>query len=362
MERVEPRTRPRQASLREHPSPNSLLANLSQREIPSLFGLRGMAALAVVIDHYSEQRGIMALFPGPFAVTLFFELSGFLITWLLLKEIDTTGRLNFRQFYARRALRLFPVFYVVWILYRAARPVPGSWATFFYMGDYYYAVHQRYSAMTIAWSLGVEEKFYLLWPFILTRFERPKLIKMLCGILVAEPIYRSLLSTLGHKPYTWFAFDCHLDAIVLGGLIALVAKDGWEPPRWMGRALTPVFALILVFALQSQQDIVTYLLGVILLSSVIRPGWFLNNRASRYLGQISYSLYLCHSATRECLWPFIASRFKHQDGGVILIAQMVMAITVASLLHHTVEQPFLRMKDRLSRSRTTIISRAFHRP
>ena len=361
MERVELRARPRQASLREQPSANSLLANLSRREIPSLFGLRGMAALAVVIYHYSEQRGIMALFPGPFAVTLFFELSGLLITWLLLKEVEKTGRLNLRHFYTRRALRLFPVFYVVWIFYRVARPFPGSWATFFYMGDYYYALHQSYSAMTIAWSLGVEEKFYLLWPFILTLFERPKLIKILCGILVAEPIYRSLLSTLGHKPYTWFAFDCHLDAIVLGCLIALAAKNGWEPPKWMAHPLTPICALVLVFALQSQQDIVTYLLGVVLLSSVIRPGWYLNNSASRYLGQISYSLYLCHSATRECLWPLIATKIDLRNAWPVFFVQVALAIAVASLLHHAVEQPFLRVKDRLSRSRTTVTSPTFHR-
>ncbi len=362
MERVELRPRPRKASLREQPLSNSLLVNLSQREIPSLFGLRGMAALAVVIFHYSEQRGILALFPGPFAVTLFFELSGLLITWLLLKEIEKTGRLNFRQFYTRRALRLFPVFYVVWILYRMARPFPGSWATFFYMGDYYYALHQHYSAMTIAWSLGVEEKFYLIWPFMLTRFERPRLIKILCGILVAQPIYRSLLSTLGHRPYTWFAFDCHLDAVVLGCLIALTAKDGWEPPKWLTRPWTPVCALVLVFDLQSQQDIATYLLAVILVSTVACPGRFLNNPVTRYLGQISYSLYLCHSAVRECLWPVVASKVAVRSVFPVFLVQMVMAIAVASLLHHTVEQPFLRIKDRLSRSRTTVTSAIFDRP
>lgn len=362
MERVELRPRPKQASLREQPSSNSLLANLSQREIPSLFGLRGMAALAVVIFHYSEQRGIMALFPGPFAVTLFFELSGLLITWLLLKEIEKTSGLNFRQFYTRRALRLFPAFYVVWILYRLARPFPGGWATFFYMGDYYYALHQHYSAMTIAWSLGVEEKFYLIWPFILMRFERSKLIKVLCGVLVAEPIYRSLLSTLGHKTYTWFSFDCHLDAIVLGCLIPLAAKDGWEPPKWLTHSRTPVCALVLVFALQAQQDIATYLLAAILVSTVACPGRFLNNPVTRYLGQISYSLYLCHSAARECLFPFIASKFEHRGMAAVFLAQIAMAIAVASLLHHTVERPFLRLKDRLSLLRTAVTSPLFQRP
>lgn len=352
MERATLPATERYTSLREQSAVSSLLTNLSRREIPSLFGLRGMAALAVVTFHYSEQRGLMAHFPGPFAVTLFFELSGLLITWLLLKEMDKTGKVNLRQFYSRRALRLFPVFYVVWILYRLARPFPGSWATFFYMGDYYYAFHQRYSAMTIAWSLGVEEKFYLLWPFVLTRVARPKLIKTLCGILIAEPVYRSFLIFIGHQPYTWFAFDCRLDAIVLGCLIALLAKDGWTPPKWISHPFTPVCALILVFALQN--DIAVYALGVLLVSTVARPTWFLNNAVARYLGVVSYSLYLCHAVAREILWPMIAPGFPLHNAAAAFIAQFVLAITAASLLHYLVERPFLRLKDRFHRAQVRI--------
>jgi len=346
----------RLASLREQSAVSSLLTNLSRREISSLFGLRGMAALAVVIYHFSDQRGLMAHFPGPFAVTLFFELSGLLITWLLLQEMEKTGRANLRRFYSRRALRLFPVFYVVWILYRLARPFPGSWATFFYMGDYYYAVHQRYSAMTIAWSLGLEEKFYLLWPLLLARIERPRLIKILCAMLIAEPVYRSFLIFLGHQPYTWFAFDCRLDALVLGCLIALLAKDGWTPPKWISHPGTPLGALILVLALQN--DIAVYALGVVLVSTVARPTWFLNNPVSGFLGVISYSLYLCHAAAREILWPLIASRFPLHNAAAAFLAQFLLALAVAALLHSLVERPFLRLKDRFHRPQPRISSPA----
>src|ERR1700744_1594875 len=91
---------------------NVLVTNLSRREIPSLYGLRGAAALTVVFYHYwLGHWKFVSVFPGPYAVTLFFELSGLLITWLLLKEIGNTGTLDRRQFYLRRVLRLFPVFY-----------------------------------------------------------------------------------------------------------------------------------------------------------------------------------------------------------------------------------------------------------
>jgi len=325
---------------------NPLVANLSQTEIPSLYGLRGLAALAVVFYHYSDQRGFPSLFPGPYAVTLFFELSGLLITWLLLKEIDETGRLDRRQFYLRRGLRLFPVFYVVWALCRLAGPFAGSWAMLFYMGDYYHALNQHYSMLTVAWSLGVEEKFYLLWPFLLTRIQPPTLIKVLYGVLIAEPVYRSALSLCGYRAFTWFAFDCHLDAIVLGCLIAIAARRHWIVPGWISHPWTPICALILIFALQSQPDIVTYLLAVILVSVVSRPSPLLNNRVMHYLGIISYSLYLCHGYTRDVLWPWITRGVTFRNPITVFVAQFALAIAGASALHFAIERPFLKLKHR----------------
>jgi len=332
------------------PHPNALLANLSRREIPSLYGLRGIAALVVVFYHYLEHWRFISLFPGPYAVTLFFELSGLLITWLLLNEIERTGRLRLKRFYLRRALRLFPVFYVVWILCRLAGPFAGSWATFFYLGDYYHALTGRYNILTVAWSLGVEEKFYLLWPLLLARVERTRLLKILFGVLIAEPIYRSVLSALGHRSYTWFAFDARFDAIVVGCIIALAARRGWTPPSWILHPATPVCALVLAFALQDQGDVVTYLLAVILLAAVCNPGPLLNNPVAKYFGAISYSLYLSHPYARKILWPRL---FGFLDGhnAFLFASQLLVAIGVASILHFTVERPFLRLKDRFAQAR-----------
>ena len=345
-------TSPAQASL-----PNPLFTNLSMREIPSLYGLRGAAALAVVVFHYTLGHGKFAdLFPGPFAVTLFFELSGLLITWLLLKEISQRGTLDRRQFYLRRALRLFPVFYVVWILCRLEGPFAGSWATFVYMGDYYHAFTQRYNILTVGWSLGVEEKFYLLWPFLLVRIERNRLVKILFGVLIFEPIYRSALTLLGYRTYTWFAFDTRLDPIVLGCLIAIAAKNGWTPPKWLSHPTTPLCALILVFALQSQSDAVTYLLAVILVSVVCRPPALLNHPLARYFGAISYSLYLSHDYAREILLPRLL-RTLHipnlPNFALLLASQFLLAIILASALHYAIERPFLHLKDRFHK-RTSI--------
>ena len=334
-------------ALTKSPRTNALVRNLSMPEIQSLYGLRGAAALAVVFYHYWLGRWkFVSVFPGPYAVTLFFELSGLLITWLLLKEISKNGKLNRRQFYLRRALRLFPVFYVVWGLCRLAGPFAGSWATFFYMGDYYHALTRHYNVLTVGWSLGVEEKFYLLWPFLLVRMEHTNLVKVLFGVLLAEPVYRSVLALLKYREYTWFAFDTQLDAIVVGCLIALAASRGWNPPNWVLHRWTPICAVILVFALQSQQDIVTYLLGVILISVICRPPAILNHRAARYFGAISYSLYLCHDYAREILWPRISGGIEVHNFALVFAAQLAVAIALASILHFAVERPFLLIKNR----------------
>lgn len=327
---------------------NRLLANLSQREIPSLYGLRGIAALTVVFYHYLEGTRLNGIIPGPYAVTLFFELSGLLITWLLLKEIETTGRVAWRFFYYRRALRLFPLFYIVWALCRMAGSFPGSVAMFFYMGDYYTALTGHYGILTSAWSLGVEEKFYLLWPLLLIRIKGPTQIKVLSGVLIFEPIYRSILTLAGFRTYTWFAFDTHLDAIVLGCLIAILVKEGWNPPQWLLHRSTPWIALVLVFALQSQSDIVTYLLAVILISVVCRPAALLNSAVARYFGRISYALYLCHAYTSTVIWPRLHVHFlRHVSLPLSLTAQIAIATVFASMLHFGVERPFLRTKTAL---------------
>jgi peptidoglycan/LPS O-acetylase OafA/YrhL len=335
---------------------NPLLANLSKAEIPSLNGLRGAAALTVVLYHYLDGTAFARVIPGPFGVTLFFELSGLLITWLLLNEQGRTGHVDLRRFYIRRALRLFPVFYVVWGMCRLSGPFAGAWPTFFYMGDYYHALTQHYNILTVAWSLGVEEKFYLLWPFILTRVERTLLMKILVGVLLAEPVYRAVLTFFGLRAYTWFAFDCRLDAIVLGCLIALAARAGCSAPRWFSHRATPICALILVVALQSEGDLIPYLLAVFLLASISRPDPILNHPLAKYLGAISYSLYLSHPYAHGVLWPRIKGFASSRHWTVELSAELLLALGLASGLHFIVERPFLRFKTRFhARSASTRI-------
>lgn len=129
----------------------------SASNISSLDAVRGIAASMVVIAHTIGPRQL-----GSMAVAIFFALSGFLITWLLVRESDLTGEISLRDFYIRRTLRIFPAFYVFWIACVSAAVLRGvqvpwgeAWSSFFYLGDYYDALkHATGGIMGITWSGG----------------------------------------------------------------------------------------------------------------------------------------------------------------------------------------------------------------
>lgn len=327
---------------------NRFLKNLRQREIPSLYGLRGIAALMVVLSHYSYGTRAVRFFPAGHAVNMFFVLSGLLITLLLLKEQDKSGSIDFKQFYIRRGLRLFPAFYAVWALCALfLSSFAEKWATFFYLGDYYLAITAAYGPLTIAWSLGVEEKFYLLWPALLSKVNRLKLIYGIVVVIVVDQIYRQVLVALGHIPYAAFAFDTNLGCILMGCLIALLAHRGIQFPNWMGSALIPVAAIVSLYT--CNEIIVHYMLALTLIWSVIRAPWVLNNAVIKYLGLISYSLYLCHPFVQQVIWSPLFGQVHFPRWSLQLASKVAVALVAATVLHYAIERPFLRLKDRFHR-------------
>ena len=154
--------------------PSHLAEGLKRSQLPALDGIRAIAAFLVVISHAGY-----AWVPAGLGVLAFFVLSGFLITWLLLKEDAKYGEVSLRLFYARRALRIFPAFYVYWALVVGSRLLldrPLIWtqaiASFFYVTNYYQAINgDPNTSLSHTWSLGIEEQFYFLWPltFLLLR-------------------------------------------------------------------------------------------------------------------------------------------------------------------------------------------------
>lgn len=144
-------------------------SKLSHSHIPALDGIRAVAVFLVIGSHFG-----FALVPGTQGVMIFFVLSGFLITWLLLKENERYGSVSLAGFYKRRTLRIFPAFYVYWLIVVTlligtgrAVPWPHAWSSLLYVSNYYSAINgDPNNGFSHTWSLAIEEQFYLLWPLV----------------------------------------------------------------------------------------------------------------------------------------------------------------------------------------------------
>src|SRR6266545_3183390 len=141
--------------------------SLTSTHIPALDGMRAVAVFLVIFYHFGFDW-----VPGAHGVMIFFVLSGFLITRLLLLENEKFGRISLKAFYLRRVLRIFPAFYCYWgilvaFLLLTGKQIlwPHAWSALSYLSNYYVALNgDPNNGFSHTWSLGIEEQFYLLWP------------------------------------------------------------------------------------------------------------------------------------------------------------------------------------------------------
>ena len=346
---------------------------------PELDGLRGISILLVFVHHFYHR-----FLPGGFlGVDIFFVLSGFLITSLLLQEWDREGSISLRNFYIRRALRLMPalltlvlvlgVFALIFLSGNGARKTyQGIWLALSYISNWLYAFDYASAdnPLGITWSLAIEEQFYLLWPLILrfvlrSGISRRGLLHALALSVAVVVLYRSLLLNLGASlTRLYYASDTRADALLIGCLIAiLVAQNAFPKNRKFEFSIKLLAAVAFVFlafmALRSTwADLISYqavLFTIIPLSAavilVVLIKWPLRIvvRALRFaplvwVGRVSYGLYLWH-------WPvrwFIYGRQPLPTSMVQLFAAVFLSLALTTLSYYFIEKPFLRLKDRFS--------------
>ncbi|MGI8495944.1 MAG: acyltransferase family protein [Pyrinomonadaceae bacterium] len=337
-------------------------------EIPALSGVRFVAVFLVIFYHLNIQS-----VPGGHGMMLFFVLSGFLITWLILRENEKTGDVSIRGFFKRRMLRIFPAFYVYWLiavgaLLVFAKNVPWlhAAASALYLGNYYYAFHpESNNLFSHTWSLAIEEQFYLFFPFLFVAFkDNPnRLMKVLAALIFAVWIWRFVLVyAFGvADSYIYCAFDTRIDHLLVGCLLAVVLKLEKFQSFWkamLQNSLMPLLTIGLLLASIyfgdnysiSYKDTIGFLVEPILMAIVIAQlilfttaiGWsWLEWRAVKYLGTISYSLYLYQQLTL-----YLTTKTLSNSPFIIqAICAIIVTIIAASLSYFIIEKPFLRLKN-----------------
>lgn len=355
------------------PAPVSKLREaLSWRKIPSLDGLRAVAVTLVIL-HHMEVRFI----PDGRGVLTFFVLSGFLITWMMLNEQERDGTISVRNFYVRRVLRIFPAFYIFLGLSLVGRLISAGWPTtstlYDYLSAFTYTCNYRFGltpqivhTSRHTWALAVEEQFYLLWPCIFLAFQNDlrRLTRFLVAAIVFVDLYRLLLFFKFHvqEKYLDFAFDCRADHILIGCLLAVLLKRGVLTPFWnfltaySGISLASL-GLIVVSIDASFRFHLAYRFGIgfiidpiltaLLLVQLIAWGdswlWgWLNWPITRYVGQVSYGMFLYHMLAYRIVTSVLGRHFLWMD----VFAVWTIALLMGAASFHIIELRALRLKSK----------------
>jgi peptidoglycan/LPS O-acetylase OafA/YrhL len=344
--------------------------------IPSLDGLRAASLSIVFVAH----AGLEWIIPGGFGVTVFFFLSGFLITTLMRFELQTTGAVSVRNFYLRRALRILPPFYVVLALacvLALLRVLPGDLqfrvvlAQALHVANYWYVWFGAVgsAAGTVPyWSLAVEEHFYLVFPLLYLGLNRlmsnraqAQTLLTLCAIVC---VWRCIL-VLGFgatENRTFMASDTRVDSILFGCALALamnpVLDSPWGSERLWKIVLLPAGLSLLMFTFVYRapwfRETIRYTVQGIALTplfvSAIRfPTWLpfrvLNARPVAYVGVLSYTLYLVH----QVALLLVLYQLPALDPVRRAILALLLSFIVALTIHRLVEKPCARIRKRLTR-------------
>jgi peptidoglycan/LPS O-acetylase OafA/YrhL len=375
------------AEERAQPARHAHAAFRTNNRFGSLDGLRALSVVAVIWNH--SGSGMVAsgwAQHGHQGVTLFFAISGFLITTLLLREKDRHGVIDLRAFYVRRALRIFPLYYAVLAIYvvlvftlerntKAGQDFFSNLVFFItYTSNWFVAMDGRI-IFYFAWSLAAEEQFYLVWPPLMRRLgtrNRALAVVLTVIVLIASLdvlLPRWLPSSGAARTVLDVVHNIPL-AIIVGVAAALLLHDPkrfvrawpwlaasrWHCLLWLALSvaavLTPTapwftihvaLAMLVVACCMREDHALAPLLRLPLLA---------------YLGTISYGLYLLHMLCKNVVGRAFAFAGVELGAFTYFLATLLLSIAVAGLSHRHFESRFLRMKGRFERGSASVSLRA----
>jgi peptidoglycan/LPS O-acetylase OafA/YrhL len=348
---------------------------------PALDGLRGLAIIMVLLAHIPK----LPLIGGFVGVDLFFVLSGFLITSLLLEEWRETGDLSLKAFYARRALRLLPALATMLLAaillsacLEAAAPAAAmrrsALITLLYSANWFLAfdAYPR-RELSPTWSLSVEEQFYVLWPILLLallrmNWSRTRILAVVgAGILASAVARWALWEKTGSFARVYFGTDTHSDGLLLGSMAALLVAWGALPRsaaairalNWFSHGVVLYLCAYLYFGWPGDPYLLkgSYLLmnagmAALIVCLVLSP-WpglrmLFEFAPLVWVGRVSYGLYLWHMVTYGLL-----GELHWVKGEWYWEAALTLTVLLTAASFYGLERPILRLKRRFERVRSS---------
>ena len=368
---------------------------LRSAHYPGLDGLRGIAILTVVAHNLqllqdpegSFGRAVeWGLDRGWIGVQLFFVLSGFLITGILLDSQKAPN--YFKSFFARRALRIFPLYFlalaVLFLLLPALGAMPAALVAtpsqqlpfWLYVSNWTQPFGFNGGTVTHFWSLAVEEQFYLLWPFLLRNRSATATLRLSLAVAVASLLIRLVLLDLHVRPQAIYMFSvCRMDALALGGAMAAACRipacAAWlrahfRAMAWGAAGLGLLGAVVThgYPRLSALEESIGYtilslalalLVGGAAVADIVGGGGLfaaLRNRGLRLVGKYSYAVYVFHRPVSDLLGArYLEGLLPRPDVSVMstliyLAAALAVCLGLAALSYRFIERPFLKLKSR----------------
>ncbi len=358
----------------------------------NLNGLRFIAAFLVIIHHIEQIKSISNIenywgeipfigIIGKLGVVLFFVLSGFLITYLLLAEEYSFQKISIRKFYMRRILRIWPLYFYIIILAFLVLPnidifvLPNFGKDVIYsnlfLKLFLYAIFFPNLVLSLlgivpyashTWSIGTEEQYYLVWPVILKYFKKHRIVLMIL-IIVFYLVFRLFLNThySNFIPYKnilvafWNTFS--IDCMAIGGLFAILLFQKNKLLKLIQNNIlfysTIIFTILLmlkgVYVPYFHYEFYSVLFGIIILNFATNDTIqiSLENRLFNYLGNISYGLYMYHPIG-IVLGLAISTSIGLTTNWLIYPLSFTLTIIIAGLSYKYFESFFLKFKDKFS--------------
>jgi peptidoglycan/LPS O-acetylase OafA/YrhL len=347
----------------------------SHFNIPSLDGIRALSILIVLVSHCGLGKWV----PGGFGVTIFFFLSGYLITTLMRREIGKTGTVSLRNFYIRRCLRILPPCYVVIaialivaIAWGEKLTWLGVFANVAYFTNYYecFGGKADIPGLGVLWSLAVEEHFYLIFPLIYllisktTRSRQGTVILLLCALVLA---WRCVLvvkydMAAVNPARTYTSTDTRVDSILWGCWFAIVCNPALGDRRaaqlanwWIGSVALGFLGVCLIVREPWFRETIRYTIQGIALMPLFalaiikgKEGGFraLNSYGMRLLGIYSYTIYLAHFVVLSYLMPEPTPRFFP----MAFALSLTISFIIAAVMYQFVDLPCAAIRKRYSKS------------
>jgi peptidoglycan/LPS O-acetylase OafA/YrhL len=357
--------------------------------VKELDGLRALAILLVVGWHYlgtgdgAASSTWRAFIFGRVGVDLFFVLSGYLITSILLA--NATSPSYFSTFYARRSFRILPIYWLMLIIYLIGIHLRGSgpmlfggplpwWSYVIGLQNIWMAIDQNYGAAWLGgtWSLAIEEQFYLIFPLVIYLMSPRTLPRLLIALVLLCPVARIISYSLGDHLGYYVLMPLRADILAIGALIAWLEFSGsisssvrriFQIVFWTAACFFPVFAWYVELsdfnmAMWGHTYLVA-LFGSMVFLVLDRKGApelaFLRSAPAAFFARISYALYLNH--TNTLILAFLAAGYKDHTiltwpGAALTICAFPISVAICAASYRFIEGPLIRLAHRKFRYET----------